>query len=69
MQLNSKQSDALQSSTNTLANAADLIATVIKNVAGEDIASSLNGSDLQRAVVAEMACQAMVKEIAAKASV
>lgn len=43
-----------------LANVAEVIASVVKDIAGNDIASSINGNDATKAVIQNIAVQRVI---------
>lgn len=46
-----------------LANAASIVAGVVKGLAGKDVASSINGSPLVQDTIAQMACTRITSQL------
>lgn len=49
-----------------IANAAELVARVIQNIAGNDISTSVNGNKLTRDAIAQLSAQRIVKQLQSK---
>jgi len=63
MDINTKSSNLDTLAILTLANAGEIISSVIKEIAGNDISNSINGSKITTSIIQSLAYQNITKQL------